>query len=107
MEIYSAINIKLHQFHSTELFPLVHMCSDMTLINEKERRPKKLDKVILLQNFWVQTRIVCQGDLLGGGGDVRQPGNLHPARSGPVIISVFVIWYSYLYLSIWYSFVSF
>ena len=23
------------------------------------------------------------GDLLGGGGDVRQPGNIHPAGSGP------------------------
>ena len=36
---------KFPQFLSTELFPLVHMCSDMTLINEREGRPKKLDKV--------------------------------------------------------------
>ena len=28
--------------------------------------------------------IFCQGDLLGGGGDVCQPGNLHPAGSGQV-----------------------
>lgn len=31
-----------------ELFPLVHMCSDMTLIKEREGRPKQLDKVISL-----------------------------------------------------------
>ena len=32
---------------SPELFPLVHMCSDLKLIKEREGKPKRLDKVIL------------------------------------------------------------
>jgi len=31
-----------------ELFPLVHMCSDLKLIKEREGKPKRLDKVISL-----------------------------------------------------------
>ena len=30
-----------------ELFPLVHMCSNVALIKEREGKPKRLDKVIL------------------------------------------------------------
>ena len=68
------------------------MCSDMTLINEREGRPKKLDKVNqggASENYsnpkiceWVSMSSFNQGDLFGEGGDVRQSGNLHPAGSG-------------------------
>ena len=62
----------------------------MTLINEREGRPKKLDKVnhAELRRIypkmceWVSMSSFNQGDLFGEGGDVRQSGNLHPTGSG-------------------------
>jgi len=66
-----------------ELFPLVHMCSDMNLIKEKEKKPKKLDKVISLGS---EVMCVSQGIYIQQDQEDVGHGRSHNYETNSIIL---------------------